>query len=168
MADENGTATGAGAGGEQQAAPQQQFVIQRIYLKDTSFETPNSPQIFTEQWQPEVNLDLGNDAQKVADGVWEASISITVTTKVGEKVAFLAEVKQAGIFTITGFDDVTLDNMLGGYCPNILFPFAREAVADLVTRGGFPQLLLSPVNFEAIHAQRRQQNAQQQAGGDAA
>ncbi len=147
--------------------PQPQFHIQRVYLKDTSFETPNSPQIFTEQWQPEVNLDLDNRTSQLADNVWEVVLTITVTAKVGDKTAFLVEVHQAGIFTIAGFDSPNTDAMLGGYCPNVLFPFAREAIAELVTKGGFPQLLLSPVNFEAIYAQRLQQLQQQQAAESA-
>ena len=142
-------------------APAKQFQIQRIYLKDVSVETPNTPAIFREQWQPEVNVQLGNTAKILADGVHEVMTSVTVTAKLGEKTAYLIEVHQAGIFTIAGFDQREFGAMVGSYCPNILFPFAREVVADLVTKAGFPQLLLSPVNFDAIYAQHQAQLEQQ-------
>lgn len=146
------------AGGQ---VPAKQFQIQRIYLKDVSVETPNTPAIFREQWQPEVNVQLGNTARVLADGVHEVITSVTVTAKLGDKTAYLIEVHQAGIFTISGFDQREFGAMVGSYCPNILFPFAREAVADLVTKAGFPQLLLSPVNFDAIYAQHQSQLEQQ-------
>lgn len=129
------------------------FNIQRIYTKDISFETPNSPAIFQKEWKPEVKLDLDTRSNKLADDVYEVVLALTVTAKLGEETAFLAEVQQAGIFSITGLDDNQMAHSVGSYCPNILFPYAREAIASLVSRGTFPQLNLAPVNFDALFAQ---------------
>ena len=145
---------------------QRQFGIQRIYTKDLSFETPNSPAVFKEQWTPETNLNLNTEVQQLEEGLFEVSVSVTVTSKLGEKTAFLVEVKQAGIFSLSGFSQQEMGQMLGAYCPNLLFPYAREVVSDLVTKGSFPQLLLSPVNFDALYAQHQQKLAQQAAGPD--
>jgi preprotein translocase subunit SecB len=113
-----------------------QFTILRVYLKDVSFETPNSPAVFTQEWN-------------------------TVTAKQGDKTGFLAEVDQAGVFTVKGFDDAQKGHTLGAFCPNTLYPFAREAISDLVVKGGFPQLLLAPINFDALYAEKiNQVNAQ--------
>jgi len=138
---------------------QGQFAIQRIYCKDISFETPNSPLIFQEQWQPQADLQIETQSADLGDGVYDVTLSITATVKVGDKVAFLAEVNQSGIFTATGIPEEQLGPMLGAFCPNILFPYVREAISDISTRGGFPPLLLSPVNFDALYAQRMQQKA---------
>ena len=159
MSEQETTSTSEGA-----KAPEQQFALQKIYLKDTSFETPNSPQIFTEQWQPDINVDLQTGANAVAEGVVEVVLTVTVTAKLGEKTAYLAEVLQAGVFTLVGFSDEELTHMRGSYCPSILFPYAREALSDLVGKGGFPQLLLAPVHFDALLAQ----HLQQQQGQDSA
>jgi len=137
------------------------FAIQKIYVKDLSFEAPNSPQCFTEEWNPEVNLDLNSSAQGVAENNFEVLLSITVTVKNKDQNAYLVEVQQAGIFHLENFPDDMLRGMLGSFCPNILFPYAREAVSDAVTRGGFPQLLLNPINFDALYEQHLQQQAQQ-------
>jgi len=145
---------------EQQNGPQ--FTIQRIYTKDISFETPNSPAVFTEKWEPQVNVDLNTSGTKLTDGVYEVVLSVTVTTKLGEKTAYLAEVQQAGIFSMEGFNEQDLGAMMHSYCPNLLFPYVREVVSDLVAKGSFPQLLLQPINFDALYAQHLQQ--QQQAG----
>ncbi|MCP4285895.1 MAG: protein-export chaperone SecB [Gammaproteobacteria bacterium] len=134
-----------------------EFALQRIYIKDISFETPNSPAIFTEDWKPESNLNLNSNVTKLADDTYEVVLSVTVTTKVGDKVAFLVEVQQAGIFGVKGFPDAELGHMMGAYCPNVLFPYAREVVSDLVSKGSFPQLLLTPVNFDALYAQHMQE-----------
>lgn len=136
---------------------QGQFGIQKIYVKDLSFETPHSPQIFQEDWNPRVNMDIANSATQVSDELHEVILSVTVTVSFEEKTVYLVEVQQAGIFHITGFPDEILGRMLATVCTNILFPFAREFVADLVMRGGFPQLLLAPVNFEALYLQQQQQ-----------
>ncbi len=141
--------------------PQQQFGIQKIYSKDISFETPNSPQLFTEQWEPEVKLDLHTSVNPLAENVYEVVLTVTATSKVKEKTAFLVEIQQAGVFSISGFENAQKDGMLGSYCPNILFPYAREVISDLVNKGGFPQLILQPVNFDAIYAQHLDQKRQQ-------
>ncbi|UCE89879.1 MAG: protein-export chaperone SecB [Pseudomonadota bacterium] len=146
----------------------QNLVIQKIYVKDISFEAPNTPGIFRVEWNPEVSLELNTNAQRLEEGVFEVVLSLTVTVKNAEQTAFLVEVQQAGIFTLTGFDTPTLNAMLGSYCPNILFPYAREAVSDTVTRGGFPQLLLTPVNFDALYAQHVEQSKQEQKGASSA
>jgi len=148
---------------DQQDAPQ--FHIQRIYTKDISFETPNSPEIFKKEWKPEVKLDLDTRNSKLEDNVFEVVLSLTVTTTVGEETAFLCEVQQAGIFTVAQMEESQLAHALGAFCPNILFPYAREAVSNLVNRGTFPQLNLAPVNFDALFAQYLQQRQGQQ--GDA-
>lgn len=150
--------TGQQSGGQNQ---QTQFIIQKIYVKDLSFETPHSPQIFTKEWKPDLNLQLSNESQRVAESIYGVVLSLTVTATLGDQTAFLAEVQQAGIFTLDGYSDKNLEPLLGSYCPTILFPFAREVVADLVTKGGFPPLLLAPVNFDALYAQQVQQQQQQ-------
>lgn len=142
----------------------QQFAVQKIYLKDVSFESPNSPQSFTGgDWQPEINVELNSSHQTLAENTYEVVLNITVTAKHDEKTVFLAEIKQAGIFSITGFEQENLNGMIGAYCPEMLFPFAREAVSELVAKGGFPQLLLAPVNFNALYTQQVQQRAAAQA-----
>jgi preprotein translocase subunit SecB len=137
-------------------AGQKNFGIQKIYVKDTSFETPNSPAVFTKDWKPEINLELNSQANKVAEGVHEVVLSLTVTAKLGETTAYLAEVQQAGIFAMQGFADADLPPMLGAFCPGTLYPYARETISDLVARGGFPQLVLAPINFDALFAQQIQ------------
>ena len=148
---------------------QQQFAMQKIYVKDLSFETPNSPAVFTQEWKPDVNVELNTQGKELSTDVHEVVLGITVTVKMGDNVAYLAEIHQAGIFTIKGFPDNERGAMLGSYCPNVLFPFAREVISDLVTRGGFPQLLLAPVNFDAIyheHLQRMQSQPAEQESSD--
>jgi preprotein translocase subunit SecB len=141
---------------------QQAFVIQKIYTKDVSFESPNTPAIFASEFQPELGIDLNVESSGLEEGIYHVVVRVTATTKVGDNTAFLCEVEQAGIFTLTGFNDAELSYMLGVQCPNVLFPYARETVSDLVTRGGFPQLLLEPVNFEMMYHEHMQQ-AQAQA-----
>lgn len=137
-----------------QQQPQPEFAIQRLYVKDLSLETPNSPKIFLEAWEPQLHMDLGTDASLVLDdGIREVVLTVTVTVKIKEKVAFLVEVKQAGVFSLKGFNDQQLHHMLGSFCPNILYPYAREVVSDAVMRAGFPQLYLAPVNFDALYEQ---------------
>jgi preprotein translocase subunit SecB len=149
---------------EEKAPEEKQFSIQKIYTKDISFETPNSPKIFTDKWEPTVDFNLGTNVDPIEDGLFEISLSVTVTVKCGEKTAYLVEVTQSGIFSLTGFPEQEMGPMVGSFCPNILFPYAREVVSDLVAKGGFPQLLLAPVNFDALYSQHLQQ-AQQQAPG---
>ena len=136
-----------------------QFAIQKVYIKDLSFEAPNTPQMFTAQWAPHIDLHLQSKAAQLDESVHEIVLTVTVTAKLGDKTAYLVEVQQAGIFNIQGFGQEELARTLGSFCPNILFPFAREAVAELVSKGGFPQLLLTPVNFDAIYAHMQKQGA---------
>lgn len=138
-------------------AQQAQFAIQRIYVKDVSFEAPNSPAIFRKEWAPEVKLDLDTRSEKLDDNTFEVVLSLTVTATIGQETAFLCEVQQAGIFSVPALNDAQMAHMLAAFCPNILFPYAREAVSSLVNRGTFPQLNLAPVNFDALFAQYMQQ-----------
>lgn len=146
---------------ENQQAAEQQFVIQKIYLKDVSFESPNAPAVFggddAGAWKPEINVQINSGNQTVGQDLYEVVLTITVTAKQNKKTAFLAEVKQAGLFTVSGFPEQNMAGMLAAYCPETLFPFAREAISSLVTNGGFPQLLLTPVNFNALFTQHMQQ-----------
>ena len=138
------------------AAPEAQgpqFSLQRIYVRDLSFEAPKSPEIFRQEWTPSVELDL-NTRQKPLEGDFhEVVLTLSVTVKTAGEVAFIAEVQQAGIFLISGLDAAAMSHTLGAFCPNILFPYAREALDNLVTRGSFPALMLAPVNFDALYAQ---------------
>lgn len=143
----------------EQTAPK--FAIQRIYTKDISFETPNSPAIFQKEWKPEIKLDLDTRSNKVAEGAYEVVLSVTVTATVDKQVAFLAEVEQAGIFSIDNMVEAQLAHTLGAFCPNTLFPYAREAIGSLVARGTFPQLNLAPVNFDALFATYMQKRAEE-------
>jgi preprotein translocase subunit SecB len=129
------------------------FEIQRIYVKDLSYEAPNTPHTFTEEWKPEVQLNLETKSSRIQDNVHEVILSVTATVTSSKKPAFLVEVHQAGIFMVNGFPSEQLHQMLGSFCPNILFPYAREVISDLVVRGGFPQLILAPVNFDALYQQ---------------
>ena len=144
------------------ADQEKQFALQKLYIKDVSFETPNSPAVFTQKWEPQVEFNLGSNAQTLQEGLYEVSLTVTVTVKLEDKTAYLVEVTQAGIFTMTGFEENEMGPMIGSYCPNILFPYAREAVSDIVIKGGFPPMLLAPVNFEALYMQHVQQMQQQQ------
>ena len=140
----------------QPGADQPIFNIQRIYLKDLSLEQPNSPSIFLEQEGPsmEVAIDIG--AEQLADGIPEATITVTVTAKIRDKVAFLVECKQAGIFEVRNIPEDQMEPLLGIACPNILYPYLRSNVADMVTRAGFPPIHLNEINFEAFYHQRKQ------------
>ena len=138
---------------ENQQAQGPHFEIQRIYVKDISFESPNTPQTFVEEWKPEVSLNLETKSNRIQDNMHEVVLSVTATVTTDKKTAFLIEVHQAGVFVINGFPEDQLHQMLGSFCPNILFPYAREVVSDMVVRGGFPQLILAPVNFDALYEQ---------------
>jgi preprotein translocase subunit SecB len=145
---------------ENQQATEPQFAIQKIYLKDVSLESPNAPTVFTDgEWKPEINVQLNSSHQVIGENLYEVVLTITITAKQNEKTAFLVEVKQAGLFGLSGFPKENLEGMLGAYCPEALFPFAREAVADFVNKGGFPPLILNPVNFNALYTQQVQQQA---------
>lgn len=133
------------------------FQIQRVYIKDISFEAPNAPQVFQKDWQPEVKLDLDTASNVLADNVYEVTLRVTVTATLENETAFLCEVQQAGIFTIDGIEGTQLAHCLGAYCPNILFPYARECITSMVSRGTMPQLNLAPVNFDALFMNYLQQ-----------
>lgn len=155
MSEENQVA--ATNGSTEESGPQ--FAIQRVYTKDLSFETPNSPEIFQKEWKPEIQLDLDTRSNKLADNTYEVVLAVTVTATVEGQVAFLAEVQQAGIFSIGNLPEAQLAHTIGAFCPTTLFPYAREAVASLVNKGSFPQFNLAPVNFEALFASYVQQRA---------
>ena len=133
------------------------FQIQRIYLKDLSLEQPNSPQILLEQQQPQVDINLGLEAGPISEGIFEVSVTATVTTKVGEKTLFLIEAKQAGIFEIRNLPQEQLQPIVGIACPQIVYPYLRAVVSDICTRAGFPPVLLAEVNFQAMYEARQQQ-----------
>jgi len=143
------------------------FEIQRIYIKDLSFESPNTPHTFVEEWKPEVALNLETKSNRVQENLHEVVLSVTATVTSSKKSAFLIEIHQAGVFMINGFPDDQLHQMLGSFCPNILFPYAREVISDTVVRGGFPQLILAPVNFDALYAQHMEKQAAESAGAKA-
>ena len=155
MTDQQNTA----AVSDEDTAPQ--FSLQRIYVRDLSFEAPKSPAIFRQQWEPSVALDL-NTRQKPLEGdFFEVVLTLSVTVKNAEEVAFIAEVQQAGIFLIKNLDQASMSHTLGAFCPNLLFPYARETLDSLVVRGSFPALMLAPVNFDALYAQELQRMQQE-------
>jgi preprotein translocase subunit SecB len=137
------------------------FQIQRVYLKDMSLEQPNSPAIFLEQAQPAIEVAVDVGAEQLADGIFESTVTVTVTAKVNDKVAFLAEGKQAGIFEARNIPDGQLDPLIGIGCPNIVYPYLRANIADIISRAGFPPVHLAEINFEAYYQQRAQAAAQQ-------
>jgi len=155
------------------AAPTQpagaQFSVDRIYVKDVSFESPKAPQVFSEQSQPQLNMNLNQRVTKVSDNGYEVVLGITLTCTIGEdNTVYVAEVQQAGVFTLDGFEPQVLDGMLGTHCPNVLYPYARQLIGDLIQAGGFPPFLLQPINFDALYAEGLRQRASQQqpeAGG---
>ena len=136
--------------------PQPTFQIEKIYVKDLSLELPHAPQVFLQSEAPQLEVQVHNDANQFADGLFQVVVTVTVTARAGDKTLFLAEAAQAGIFSVRGVPAADLDPLLGIACPNILYPYVRETISDLVTRGGFPPVLLAPVSFEAIYAQRQQ------------
>lgn len=140
------------------------FQIQRIYLKDLSLEQPNSPQILLEQQQPQVDINLGLNAETVADGIYEVTVTATVTTKIADKTLFLVEAKQAGIFEIRNIPQEQLAPIIGIACPQIVYPYVRSIVSDICTRAGFPPVLLAEVNFQAMFEAQQQQAAGNGAG----
>jgi preprotein translocase subunit SecB len=133
-----------------------QFSLQRIYVRDLSFEAPKSPAIFRQEWTPSVSLDLNTRQKQLENDFYEVVLTLSVEVKNGEEIAFIAEVQQAGIFLIKGLDASSMSHTLGAFCPNILFPYARETIYSLVVRGSFPALMLAPVNFDALYAQELQ------------
>ena len=166
MSDE--TTNGAAVPAQQDAAGPA-FSVEKIYVKDVSFESPRSPAIFSEQTQPQLNMNLNQSVQRVGDNAYEVVLAITLTCSLGEDNAntvYVAEVKQAGVFGLAGFDGNTLDALLGTQCPNVLYPYARQLIGDLIQAGGFPPFLLQPINFDALYGETlRQRQQQAEAGG---
>ena len=150
MADET---NGAGA------AASMQFNLQKIYVKDASFEAPNAPQVFQEDGQPQLQLNLGQKINALAENVFEVVLTVTLTCTLNGKNAYLAEVSQAGIFGAAGFEQANLEAVLATYCPNVLYPYARQAVGELVVNGGFPPYYLQPINFEQLYAEQLRRRA---------
>lgn len=148
-------------------ASQPQLVLQKIYVKDVSFEAPNAPQIFheiDENDQPQVQLNLGQKATDIGNSLYEVVLSLTLTCTVGQRTAYLAEVEQAGLFGISGFSEADHAGIIGSYCPNLLFPYARQVISSLVLEGGFPPFLLQPINFDALFSEQQRRMM----GGDEA
>ena len=148
----------------EQSEPRQ-FALQRIYLKDSSFESPGSPAVFQGEWQPKINFDIKTRNAKMQDDLYEVVLVLTVEATQEDKPAFVVEVHQAGVFTVRDFDGEQLEQVLATFCPNILFPYAREVIDALVVKGSFPAMMLAPINFEALYAQQKQ--AQQDAAANA-
>jgi preprotein translocase subunit SecB len=164
---ENTASNGKGNGQDTQP----QLVLQKIYVKDASFEAPNAPQIFQDigentQEQPQVQLNVGHKTARLADQVHEVVLSLTLTCTLGERTAYLAEVHQAGVFGIAGFPQAEEDGILASYCPNLLFPYARQMISSLVLEGGFPPFLLQPINFDALYAEQQRRLASGEANPD--
>lgn len=145
-------------------AAEQQFALQRIYIKDSSFESPLGAKVFTKQWRPQVNVDLNTGSSRVEGDNYEVVLTVTITAKLDDETAFLVEVQQAGLFLAKGLDGENLRRLLAIMCPTILFPYARETIDSLVLKGAFPPLMLQPVNFEALYVQALQQAQQNGAG----
>lgn len=144
---------------EQQENQGPAFGIEKVYVKDLSVEVPNAPQIFLERDAPEINVQLNTQGTALGDGVFDVVLTVTVTAKLADKTVFLVEVGQAGIFRVANIPDEQMEPLIAVACPNILFPYAREAVADAITRAGFQPIVLQPVNFEAMYVARLEEQA---------
>jgi len=143
------------------AATGPSFTVEKIYVKDVSFESPNAPAVFNDAVQPELQLNLNQRVQRLGESAFEVVLAVTLTCKAGEKTAYVAEVQQAGVFGLVGLDPQSIDVLLGTQCPNILFPYVRSLVSELIQAGGFPPFFLQPINFEALYAETLRQRAQQ-------
>lgn len=141
----------------EQQQPQVNFLIQKVFVKDLSFEAPNTPSAFKMNWKPETNMELNTNSAVLDDKTYEVELTVTVTAKNENQTAFLAEVKQNGIFLLDGVENDQLNHALGSFCPSILYPYAQEAIRNLITRGGFPDIQLTPINFDALYMQKMQQ-----------
>lgn len=148
------------AGSDPSQAPQPSFQIEKLYVKDLSLEVPNAPQVFMQPEDPQLEIQVRSQAAQFADGLFEVTVTVTVTARAGEKTVFLAEAAQAGIFSVRGVPPQDLDPLLGVACPTILYPYAREAISDLVTRAGFPAVVLAPISFEQMYMERMKQQAE--------
>ena len=143
------------------------FTVEKVYAKDVSFEVPGAPAVFNEQTQPQLQMNLQQAVQRLNDSAYEVVLGINLTCTIGDKSIYVAEVKQAGVFGLAGFDAATLDGMLGVHCPTVLYPYARQLISDLIQAGGFPPFFLQPINFEALYAEGLRQRAAQQAADGA-
>jgi preprotein translocase subunit SecB len=151
---------------ETQNTPSKQLLLQKIYIKDLSFESPRAPDVFSKDAAPQTQLNIRSSAKEIAADTHEVALTLTIEAKDQDKTLFLIELVQAGVFLIRGYTDDEQHMLTGSYCPGSLYPFAREAIADIVTRGGFPQLLLQPINFDALYAQAMRDRAQGGNGGE--
>jgi preprotein translocase subunit SecB len=147
---------------EMQNHQQSEFAIQRLYIKDLSFESPAAPEVFRNDWKPEVKFELNTTHVKLDEKNFEVVLHVTVTAEVNKKAAFIVDVKQAGIFSLHGMEGEQLDAVLGSFCPSILFPYLREVVSDVVSRGSFPPLYLAPINFDAVYAEQKKQSVKEE------
>ena len=155
------------AGGEGAAGPS--FAMQRIYVKDISFESPRSPEIFRGNWKPRINLDLNTRSRILETDLYEVILTLSIEASAeGEQTGFIVELQQAGVFLISGLDEAQLQHTLASYCPNLLFPYARETVDSLVLKGSFPHLMLAPVNFDALYAEAMERQQQGDGAGEVA
>jgi preprotein translocase subunit SecB len=153
---------------EQKAEDSKRISISKIYLKDFSFESPKAPDVFrSKEWRPQTDLNLrsSHSAVEGEDGLHEVVLTITVDAKDGDDTLFLVEIQQAGLFLVGGYEDEEFNAIVGSFCPNILFPYAREAVSSVVQSGGFPEFVLQPINFDSLYMQSRQQIAEKEAEG---
>ncbi len=141
------------------------FTVEKIYAKDVSFEVPGAPAVFNEQAQPQLQMNLNQSVQRLNDNAFEVVLGITLTCNADDKPMYLVEVKQAGVFGLAGFDAQTLDVMLGTHCPNVLYPYARQLISELIQSGGFPPFFLQPINFDALYAEGLRQRAAQAGQG---
>jgi len=172
MAEETNSKAGAGAAtgaaksngaATDTTAAEQQFIIERVYIKDISFEAPNSPAIFTENWEPDTSLNLNTQVNVLGDDHYEVELHLNVTVKGKDgKTAFLVEAIQAGAFLIKGYAPEQLNHLLASYCPGQLFPYAREVISNLVSKGSFPEMHLSPINFDSLYAQNMAKKQEEQ------
>ena len=153
---------------ETQTTPSKQLLLQKIYIKDLSFESPRAPDVFSKDAAPQTQLNIRSNAREIAQDTQEVTLTLTIEAKDQDNTLFLIELVQAGIFLVKGYTDDERHMLTGSYCPGSLYPFAREAIADIVTRGGFPQLLLQPINFDALYAQAMRDRAQGGNGGEKA
>lgn len=149
---------------DQAQSATKQLVLQKIYIKDFSFESPQAPDVFATRVTPQTQLNIRSAARQVADGAQEVTLTLTVEAKDEDRTLFLIELEQAGVFVIQGYTPDEQQMLVGSYCPGTLYPFAREAISDMVSRGGFPQLLLQPINFDALYAQALRERQQRNGG----
>jgi len=163
MSDETINGAAVTADTDEQGAPA--FTVEKLYVKDVSFEVPGAPAVFNEQTQPQLQMNLNQSVTRLNDTAFEVVLGITLTCNANDKPMYLVEVKQAGVFGLSGFDAATLDGLLGTHCPNVLYPYARQLISELIQAGGFPPFFLQPINFEALYAEGLRQRATQQADG---